>query len=75
MSAWLCLLVVVLASVAPTDGSTLDLHEAIVRFPFLNRTGQDERDLFGYSVALHDTVDPSTHSAGTSFLDRLNGAR
>ena len=76
MSGWLCSLLVVAASVAWTDGSTLDLHEAVLRLPFLNRTGSgDGRDLFGYSVVLHDTVDPSAHGPGTAFLERLRGAR
>ena len=74
MSGWLCVLLLVVAPVAPTDASTLDLHEAILRGPFLNRT-QDQRDLFGYSVVLHDTVDPSTRSAGTPLMQRLSGAR
>lgn len=74
MAGWWCLLLVVAASVAYTEGSTLDLYEAVLRLPFLNRPGgQDERDFFGYSVALHDTVDPSLRSG--TFLDRLSGAR
>lgn len=72
MAGWWCLLLVAAVSVAYTEGSTLDLYEAILRVPFLNRSGQDEWDFFGYSVALHDTVDPSP---GRTFLDRLSGAR
>jgi len=74
MSGWLCLLLLVVAPVAPADASTLDLHEAILRVPFLNRT-QDQRDLFGYSVALHDTLDLSMRSAGIPLMQRLSGAR
>lgn len=55
------------------EGKTIDLEEAVLRVPpALNGHASQAYDLFGYSGALHHTLDPRS---GSGLAAKLDGAR
>ena len=67
----LCLLLTLYLVVVVVDSRTIDLFEAIVREPPENNITTPD-DLFGYSAALHNTIDPYISS---DFQAKISGAQ
>lgn len=57
---------------AGVHGITFDEYEVVMRAP-LPAHVNDSEDLFGYTAALHNIMEPST--AGATFADWANNAR